>query len=63
VNPQVFVGGVESAVESSVLAPGVVGLWQIRARIPDLAFLGGKLPVQIFMNGVDSNEVTIYVAQ
>lgn len=61
--PQVFIGGVEATVEFSGLAPGFVALWQINARIPDLSFLAGKLPVQVFMNGVDSNEVSIYVAQ
>lgn len=61
--PQVFVGGVECAVEFSGLAAGFAALWQINVRIPQLPFLQGKLPLQIFMNGVDSNEVTIYVAQ
>ncbi|HWP84119.1 MAG TPA: IPT/TIG domain-containing protein [Terriglobia bacterium] len=60
--PQVFVGGVECQVEFSGLAPGFAALWQINARIPALSFLAGKLPVQVFLNGVDSNEVTIYVA-
>jgi uncharacterized protein (TIGR03437 family) len=63
VAPQVFIGGVECTVEFSGLAPGFAALWQINARIPQLSFLSGKLPVQVFMNGVDSNEVTIYVAQ
>ena len=62
VNPQVFIGGVECAVEFSGLVPGVAGLWRIAARLPSFAFLAGKLPVIVFMNGVDSNEVTIYVA-
>jgi uncharacterized protein (TIGR03437 family) len=62
VEPQVFVGGVECDVEFSGLAPGFAALWQINARIPQFSFLSGKIPVQIFMNGVDSNEVSIYVA-
>ena len=64
--PQVFIGGVEvpaESVEFSGLAPDWVGLWQINVRIPALSFLSGRLPVQVFMNGVDSNEVTVYVAQ
>lgn len=61
--PQVFIGGVECTVEFSGLAPGFAALWQINVRIPQLSFLSGKLPVQVFMNGVDSNEVAIYVAQ
>jgi uncharacterized protein (TIGR03437 family) len=63
VAPQVFIGGVECTVEFSGLVPGFPGLWRINARIPNLSFLAGKLPVRVFMNGVDSNEVTIYVAQ
>ena len=62
-NVQVFVGGVECTVESSGLTPGFPSLWKVDVRIPQFAFLSGKLPVQVFMNGVDSNEVTIYVAQ
>jgi uncharacterized protein (TIGR03437 family) len=63
VPPQVFIGGVECTVEFSGLAAGFAALWQINVRIPQLSFLSGKLPVQVFMNGVDSNEVAIYVAQ
>ena len=63
VSPKVFIGGVECVVEFSGLAPEFAALWQINARIPQLAFLSGRLPVQVFMNGVDSNEVSIYVAQ
>jgi uncharacterized protein (TIGR03437 family) len=62
-NPQVLVGGVECPVEFSGLAPTFAALWQINCRIPSLSFLSGRLPVQIFMNGVDSNEVAVYVAQ
>jgi uncharacterized protein (TIGR03437 family) len=62
VDPQVFIGGVECTVEFSGLAPNFAALWQINARIPELSFLSGKLPVQVFMNGVDSNEVTVHVA-
>lgn len=61
--PQVFIGGVESQVTFSGLAPGFAGLWQINVVVPNLSFLSGRLPVQVFLNGVDSNEVTVYVAQ
>jgi uncharacterized protein (TIGR03437 family) len=60
--PQVLVGGVDCPVEFSGLAPGFAALWQINCRIPTLSFLSGRLPVQVFMNGVDSNEVTVHVA-
>jgi len=61
--PQVFIGGVEAEVQFSGLAPNFAGLWQINAIVPDLPFLFGRLPVVVFMNGVDSNEVTVHVAQ
>jgi len=59
--PQVFIGGVEARVQFSGLAPGFAGLWQINAFVPEKAFLAGRTPVQVFMDGVDSNEVTIFV--
>jgi len=62
IDPQVFIGGVDCPVEFSGLAPNFAALWQINCRIPTLSFLSGKLPIQIFMNGVDSNEVYLYVA-
>lgn len=61
--PQVFIAGVEVPVEFSGLAPGFAGLWQINVRLPSLPFLSGRLPVLVYMNGVDSNEVALYVAQ
>jgi uncharacterized protein (TIGR03437 family) len=61
--PKVYIAGVEAVVEFSGLAPNYVGLWQINARIPDMPFVKGQVPVQVFMNGVDSNEVSIFVAQ
>jgi uncharacterized protein (TIGR03437 family) len=61
--PQVFIGGVAATVQFSGLAPDLVGVWQINAFIPERPFLSGRVPVQVFMDGVDSNEVTIFVAQ
>jgi len=60
--PQVFIGGVEAVVQFSGMAPQLVGLWQVNAVIPDRAFINGRTPVQVFQSGVDSNEVTIFVA-
>jgi uncharacterized protein (TIGR03437 family) len=59
--PQVFIGGVEAQVQFSGMTPGSVGLWQINAFIPDLPFITGRMPVQVFLDGVDSNEVTVFV--
>lgn len=59
--PQVFVGGVPATVQFSGMAPGFPGLWQINAFVPDRAFITGRVPLQVFMDGVDSNEVSIFV--
>lgn len=61
--PTVYISGVVANVEFSGLAPTFAGLWQINVRIPDRPFISGRVPVQVFMDGVDSNEVTIFVAQ
>ena len=61
--PQVFVGGVPAEVQFSGLAPQFAGLWQVNVFVPDQGFLSGRVPVQVFSDGVDSNEVTIFVAQ
>jgi uncharacterized protein (TIGR03437 family) len=61
--PQVFIAGVEAEVQFSGMAPDLVGVWQINAFVPDRPFISGRVPVVVFMDGVDSNEVTIFVAQ
>ncbi len=59
--PEVFVAGAPAKVEFSGMAPGFSGLWQINVIVPDLAFVTGRVPLQVYMDGVDSNEVTIFV--
>ena len=59
--PQVFIGGVEAQVQFSGLNPDAPGLWQINATVPSLSFITGRVAVQVFMDGVDSNEVYIFV--
>jgi uncharacterized protein (TIGR03437 family) len=59
--PQVFVGGVEAEVKYSGLNPSIAGLWQLNFVVPNLAFVTGRVPVVVFMDGVDSNEVTVFV--
>lgn len=61
--PQVYIGGVPATVQFSGLAPGFAGLWQINAFVPERNFIAGRVPVQVFIDGVDSNEVSIFVAQ
>ena len=59
--PQVFIGGVEAQVQFSGLNPSAPGLWQINAVVPSQPFLSGKLALRVFMDGVDSNEVAVFV--
>jgi uncharacterized protein (TIGR03437 family) len=60
--PRVFIGDEEAAVEFSGLAPGYVGLWQINARVPDVATITGQVPVVVVApGGYASNSVTIWV--
>lgn len=59
--PEVFIAGVRATVQFSGMAPGFSGLWQINATVPDRAFITGRVPLQVFMDGVDSNEVSIFV--
>ena len=58
--PVVYIGGVESQVDFSGMV-GAPGLWQINARVPDRPFVSGQVAVQIFIDGVDSNEVSLFV--
>ncbi len=59
--PQVLVGGVDARVEFSGLNPDAPGLWQINVTLPSQSFITGRVAVRIFMDGVDSNEVTVFV--
>jgi uncharacterized protein (TIGR03437 family) len=59
--PQVFIGGVEATVQFSGLNPDAPGLWQINAIVPSQSFVTGRVPVRVFVDGVDSNEVAIFV--
>jgi uncharacterized protein (TIGR03437 family) len=59
--PQVFIGGVEAQIQFSGLNPNAPGLWQINAVVPSQAFITGRTAVRVFVDGVDSNEVTIFV--
>ncbi|MEI9811404.1 MAG: hypothetical protein WDO18_01445 [Acidobacteriota bacterium] len=59
--PQVFIGGIQAEVSFSGLAPNFAALWQINAKVPAQTFITGRVPVVVFMDGVASNEVTIFV--
>jgi len=59
--PQVFIGGIEAQVQFSGLNPDAPGLWQINAVVPSQSFVTGRVALRVFMDGVDSNEVTLFV--
>jgi uncharacterized protein (TIGR03437 family) len=59
--PQVFIAGAEAKVQFSGLTPGVAGLWQVNAFVPDNAFVKGRVPVVVFLDGINSNEVGVFV--
>jgi uncharacterized protein (TIGR03437 family) len=59
--PQVFIGGVLAEVKYSGLNPSSPGLWQVNVVVPNLAFITGKVPVDVFIDGVDSNQVAVFV--
>ncbi len=59
--PQVFVGGIPAEVQFSGLAPNFAALWQLNIKVPTQSFITGRVPVMVFVDGVNSNEVTIFV--
>lgn len=61
--PQVYIAGVPAVVQFSGMAPNFAGLWQVNAFVPEQSFISGRVPLKIFMDGVDSNEVSFFVAQ
>ena len=61
--PQVYIDGILTESNFSGLTPNFAGLWQINALVPDKPFVAGRVPVVVYMDGVDSNEVAIFVAQ
>ncbi|MEZ5356480.1 MAG: IPT/TIG domain-containing protein [Bryobacteraceae bacterium] len=61
--PKVMIGGVAATVNFSGMAPGFAGLWQVNAVVPNQPHIAGRTAVQVYMDGVDSNEVALFVAQ
>jgi len=59
--PQVFVAGVPAEVQFSGLAPNFAALWQLNVKVPTQSFITGRVPVIVYVDGVNSNEVTIFV--
>jgi uncharacterized protein (TIGR03437 family) len=59
--PTVTIGGAQAEVLFSGLTPGLVGLYQVNARVPAGAAKGTSVPVVVSIGGVQSNTVTIVV--
>ena len=55
------IGGVPARLFFSGLAPTLVGLYQINARVPDEAPSGDDVVVKIIIEGLESTPVTIAV--
>ena len=59
--PTVTIGGVVAIVTYSGLAPGLVGLYQVNAIVPQSLTPGNSVPVVISVSNTTSNTVTIAV--
>ncbi len=59
--PQVNIGGAAAEVTFSGLAPRFVGLYQVNVRVP-AGVPAGPQPVEIIINNVRSNTVTLAIA-
>jgi uncharacterized protein (TIGR03437 family) len=60
---KVFISVDEAAVSFSGLSPQFPGLWQINATVPNRAYISGRVPVVVTIDGVPSNQVSFWVAQ
>jgi len=58
---KVTIGGVEAAVEFAGLAPGLVGVYQVNAQVPQEVTPGNEVDVVMTQGGAQSNTVTIAV--
>jgi uncharacterized protein (TIGR03437 family) len=57
----VAIGSGFGTVQSSGLAPGYIGLWQIKVTIPQGIAVGGAVPLRVVLGGTPSNIVTVAV--
>lgn len=58
--PTVTIGGIPAAVEFSGLAPGLMALWQVNARVPNEVGTGEQQLV-VRTGGQNANPVTVFV--
>lgn len=61
--PRAYVSVAEAEVEFSGLSPQFPGVWQVNVRIPDREYISGQVPLVITLNGVESNIVSLWVAE
>ena len=59
--PTVTVGGLEARVLFSGLNPSAAGLYQVNVVIPDTLSPNPAVPIELTINGVKSNVVTVAV--
>jgi uncharacterized protein (TIGR03437 family) len=59
--PQVTIGGAIADVLYSGLTPGLVGVYQVNARVPDQSATRAEVPVTIRIGMAASNTVTMAV--
>ncbi len=57
----VIIGNSSAEVSYAGLAPGFYGLYQINAKVPASAPTGSAVPLQISVNNVPSNQVTLAI--
>jgi uncharacterized protein (TIGR03437 family) len=60
VQPRVTIGGIDAEVSFSGLAPGLVGVWQIKAVVPANAHAGHDVPL-VVTQGLISNTLPIRI--
>jgi len=56
------IGGEPAEVHFSGLAPGLVGLYQVTAQVPASVSAGDAVPVELTIEGVRSNQVSVAIA-
>jgi uncharacterized protein (TIGR03437 family) len=57
----VAIAGLFGEIQFSGLAPGMVGVWQLKIKIPANTASGGALPLRVVINGAPSNIVTVAI--
>ncbi|MEO7649015.1 MAG: hypothetical protein ABIZ80_00980, partial [Bryobacteraceae bacterium] len=57
----VAIGSTFGEIQFSGLAPGVIGVWQIKVKIPANALTGNAIPVRAVINATPSNLVNVAI--